>query len=126
LGNNLGPVLIQLPPNWNFNEKRLRKFAGRLPQKFSYTMELRNKSWINETCFEILKEHNIAFCVYELGGYQSPVVVTANFVYIRLHGPESQKYKGKYSANQLKEWADQLREWQRQNLSVYLYFDNDE
>lgn len=126
LGNNLEPILFQLPPNWKFNEERFRQFTDLLPDDFIYVFEFRNKDWINETSFSILEEKNSAFCIYELAGYQSPEEVTADFVYIRLHGPSNKKYRGKYNQEQLSYWADRLNTWSEQNKDVYIYFDNDE
>ncbi|MEX0647809.1 MAG: DUF72 domain-containing protein [Balneolaceae bacterium] len=126
LGDHLKPILFQLPPNWKFNEERLKSFIDILPDNFLYTFELRDERWINDTSTDILKDRNIAFCIYELAGYQSPLNITADFVYIRLHGPGKEKYQGKYTKKQLSGWADHLKDWQANNLDVYLYFDNDE
>lgn len=125
-GNKLEPILFQLPPNWNFNEDRLRYFMNLLPDDQRTTFEFRDESWINDTTFSILEEKNSAFCIYDLAGFQSPMEVTADFVYIRLHGPSDRKYQGKYNGDQLAWWADRLNEWRDQDLDVYLYFDNDE
>lgn len=125
-GEKLGPVLFQLPPNWNFNEERLRSFLDLLPDDLMSTFEFRDKSWINDTTFSFLGEKNAAFCIYDLAGYQSPLHVTADFVYVRLHGPADQKYQGKYGHDQLAWWADRIHEWRDQNKNVYLYFDNDD
>ncbi|MEX0719629.1 MAG: DUF72 domain-containing protein [Balneolaceae bacterium] len=125
-GENLEPILFQLPPNWNFNEERLQNFINELPEDYIYTFEFRDKSWLNDTTYDMLKDRNIALCIYELAGFQSPVEVTADFVYIRLHGPTNQKYQGKYSKDQLSGWADNLKKWKKKDLDVYLYFDNDE
>lgn len=125
-GEKLKPVLFQLPPNWNFNEDRLREFLDLIPDEQLTTFEFRDQSWMNDRAFSILKENGAAFCIYDLAGYQSPMEVTANFVYVRLHGPSDQKYKGKYKTDQLAWWADRLKEWKDQGKDVYLYFDNDE
>lgn len=122
----LKPVLFQLPPNWNFNEDRLTEFLELIPDEQLTTFEFRDQSWMNDRAFSILKENGAAFCMYDLAGYQSPMEVTADFVYVRLHGPSDQKYKGKYEKDQLAWWADRLKEWKDQDLDVYLYFDNDE
>lgn len=55
----------------------------------------------------------------------SPVVTTADFVYIRLHGPE-EKYSGDYSPKQLNEWAESCKNWLAEGKDVYVYFDNDQ
>jgi uncharacterized protein YecE (DUF72 family) len=126
LRDKLGIVLFQLPPNWNFNEERLRTFLGLLPDEYNYTMEFRDTSWINETTYEILRENNIAFCIYELAGYVSPVEVTADSVYIRLHGPGENKYQGKYDSETLHNWAESISQWAETGKEVYCYFDNDQ
>jgi len=55
----------------------------------------------------------------------SPLQVTADFVYIRLHGPEG-KYQGCYSTEQLRAWRDRFEKWTGQSLDVFCYFDNDQ
>lgn len=125
-GAKLKPILFQLPPNWNFNEDRLRNFLNLIPDDQMITFEFRDQSWMNDTTFSILEENGAAFCIYDLAGYQSPMEVTADFLYVRLHGPSDQKYKGKYNEDQLGWWADRLREWKDDGKDVYLYFDNDE
>lgn len=125
-GKKLKPILFQLPPKWNFNEERLRRFTDLLPDDLMAAFEYRDESWINETTFSILSENNVSFCIHDLAGYQSPLKVTANFVYVRLHGPSAQKYQGKYNHDQLAWWTDRIHEWMDQDKDVYLYFDNDE
>lgn len=125
-GNKLEPILFQLPPNWNFNEKRLRDFLELIPDELQSVFEFRDLSWIQDTTLKILEENNAAFCMYDLAGYKSPLEITTDFVYVRLHGPSDQKYRGKYSSEELSEWADRLKKWREQDLTCYLYFDNDE
>lgn len=125
-GNKLKPVLFQLPPNWGFDEDRLREFMNLIPDDQLTTFEFRDQSWMNDTALDILQENNAAFCMYDLAGYQSPIEVTADFVYIRLHGPADQKYEGKYDQDQLAQWVERIKEWSDDGKDVYLYFDNDE
>jgi uncharacterized protein YecE (DUF72 family) len=75
--------------------------------------------------FDALMKHNCAFCIYELAGHQSPTEITADFVYVRLHGP-GEKYQGNYTKRQLAQWASQCELWQRKGLDVFVYFDNDQ
>lgn len=125
LKHKLGPILFQLPPKWNINVQRLSGFLNLLPKGFRYTFEFRNTSWYQEEVYALLKEHNCAFCIYELAGHQSPVCLTADFVYIRLHGP-GEKYQGSYSTDSLMSWAELCRKWMEENKDVYIYFDNDD
>ncbi|HWA33608.1 MAG TPA: DUF72 domain-containing protein, partial [Cyclobacteriaceae bacterium] len=100
LSKKLGPILFQLPPGWKVNVDRLASFVADLPKKWNYAFEFRNATWYDDKVYSILKEMNCAFCIYELGGHKSPEIVTANFVYVRLHGPEA-KYQGDYSDSAL-------------------------
>ena len=122
----LGPVLWQLPPNWNANADRLEAFLGALPKKHRYTFELRNESWMTPAVYDILRAHNAAFCIYELAGYRTPLEITADWTYIRLHGPTRHKYQGSYSDEQLAEWAARIKAWSRKLKAIYVYFDNDD
>lgn len=125
LGDTLGPVLFQLPPKWKFNEARLGEFLQSLSRDFRYVFEFRDQSWINHQCLDLLSRYNAAFCIYELDGYLSPKEITADFVYIRLHGPNG-PYQGSYTGKTLSGWAGAISTWQKQGLDTYCYFDNDE
>lgn len=126
LRGKLGPILWQLPPGWKVNVERLEEFLSLLPPEHRYTFELRNETWMTDAVLEVLKKYNAAFCIYELAGYQSPIELTADWTYIRLHGPTSFKYQGSYSDGQLAEWADRIRTWSKKLKGVYVYFDNDD
>ena len=51
--------------------------------------------------------------------------LTADFVYVRLHGP-GRKYQGDYSSKQLRDWAQRIGDWRKDRVAVYVYFDNDQ
>lgn len=84
--DKLGPILFQLPPRFKYNKERLKAFLEVLPRNYRYTMEFRDPSWFNQSAYELLREYNIAFCMYYLGDFESPKEITADFVYIRYHG----------------------------------------
>lgn len=127
LGEKLGIILFQLPPRWQCNPKRLRDFIAALPQQYRYAFEFRDRSWFNPNVYEILAEYEIAFCIYELNGYVSPKVVTTDFVYLGLHGPD-EAYKGQYNTATLSRsrWASTFLAWKQEGKEIYCYFDNDE
>ena len=120
-----GPVLFQLPPYWKFNKSRFEQFLESLSDEYRYTFEFREKSWWNDDVLELLKQYNSAFCIYELAGTLAPKEITADFVYIRLHGP-GDKYRGDYTLKDLSGWAGTITAWQRKNNDIYIYFDNDD
>jgi len=126
LGAKLGPVLFQLPPRWRFNRQRLESFLTVLPPGFRYTIELRDSSWHNDVCREVLADAGVAFCIFDLEGRLSPVETTGNFLYVRLHGPGAAAYTGSYGPDALAGWADTITAWSRRDLDVYCYFDNDQ
>jgi uncharacterized protein YecE (DUF72 family) len=125
LEEKLGPVLFQLPPRWKVNTERLAQFLKALPAGHRYTFEFRDHTWYTEEVMDLLRQHNCAFCIYHLEGHQSPLEITADFVYVRLHGPGN-KYQGSYTPAALRKWAKLCRQWARQKKDVYLYFDNDQ
>ena len=125
LHEKLGPVLFQLPPQWKINVERLRLFLSELPNGHRYTFEFRNATWYHDDVYRVLHDYNSAFCIYELGGHSSPLEVTADFVYMRLHGP-GDKYQGSYSNNDLNAWKKRCIYWQNEGKDVYIYFDNDQ
>ncbi len=125
LVDKLGPILFQLPPYWHFDLERLQTFLKSLPSNLKYAFEFRDPTWFDEKADKALKEYNAAFCVYDFAGTQSPRTVTADFVYIRLHGPEG-AYSGKYTHHQLSDWANFISDCVKQDAEVFCYFDNDE
>ena len=125
LKNKLGAILFQLPPNWKCNIERLKAFLELLPSEKQYAFEFRNSNWWNEAVYDLLKDHGAAFCIFELAGVLSPIISTADFIYIRLHGPND-AYQGLYSEEALQEWADRIAKWTQQQKIVYCYFDNDQ
>jgi len=125
LGDKMGPILFQLPPKWNINVERLRSFLDTLPEKNRYAFEFRDKSWFEQEVYEALTEYNAGFCIYELAGTVSPLEVTADFIYIRLHGP-GDAYEGSYRKKTLRDWAGNISKWKRDGKTVYCYFDNDQ
>ncbi|MCK4537049.1 MAG: DUF72 domain-containing protein [Desulfuromonadales bacterium] len=125
LGDKLGPVLFQLPPRWRCNRERLAVFLDSLPTGFRFAFEFRDHSWLNNQTYELLANHNAAFCIYELNGFLSPRQITADFVYVRLHGPDG-PYQGSYDSASLAGWSRTFSTWSAQGKSIYCYFDNDQ
>jgi uncharacterized protein YecE (DUF72 family) len=126
LGRKLGPVLFQLPPRWKVNVERLEALLEILPREHRYAFEFRELSWMTPEITRLLRRYNAAFCIYELAGYRSPYEVTADFTYVRLHGPDAGKYQGSYSSTSLRAWTRRIEEWAKKLKAVYIYFDNDQ
>jgi uncharacterized protein YecE (DUF72 family) len=125
LGDKLGPILFQLPPRWHRNDERLARFLAVLPHRHRYSIEFRDHTWDHEDVYALLRRHNVAYCIYELAGFRSPIEITADFAYVRLHGPGA-KYQGDYSRSVLRGWAARIAGWRDRLAAVYVYFDNDQ
>jgi uncharacterized protein YecE (DUF72 family) len=125
LERRLGPILFQLPPSWKVNVERLDEFLSGLPLAHRYVFEFRNETWNVPQVYDVLRRHNAAFCIYELAGFHAPIEVTADFTYVRLHGPGN-KYQGDYSGKTLRTWAGRIHEWRKQLKHIFVYFDNDQ
>jgi uncharacterized protein YecE (DUF72 family) len=110
LSGKLGPILFQLPPHWDVDIARFEAFLDALPKAHRYAFEFRNTTWNSPEILDLLKQHNAAYCPFHLAGYQSPVEITSDFTYVRLHGPGG-KYQGSYADDALREWATRIRSW---------------
>lgn len=124
LDKKLGPILFQLPPYLKLNMEVFKTFLKALPKGYRYVFEFRNPDWYKNEVYQLLKKYNCAFCIYELAGHLSPFEITADFIYLRLHGPGN-KYQGSYSDETLQKWAEQCYDWSNAK-EVFVYFDNDE
>jgi uncharacterized protein YecE (DUF72 family) len=87
--------------------------------------EFRDESWTTESVTRLLRSRGAAFCIYELAGYRSPREITADFTYVRLHGP-GDAYEGSYDDETLSDWARWARDRDAEGIDVYIYFDNDQ
>jgi uncharacterized protein YecE (DUF72 family) len=125
LGRKLGPILFQLPPRWKVNVERLAEFLESLPQRHKYVIEIRDESWLVPEVYALLRRHKTAFCIHDFADMKVPEEITANFTYIRFHGPTSAKYFGSYSSEQLREWAKRIEDWSQRLSAIYVYFNND-
>jgi uncharacterized protein YecE (DUF72 family) len=172
LEEKLGPILWQLPPSMPFDAARLADFFRILPRStgaalelarahdhrvegrsylsiFSdrplcYALEVRHPSFHGPEFVSLLRRHHIALCVADTAGrYPDFEDVTANFVYVRLHG-HAKLYESGYTRKELGRWAERIRAWKSggeiegarlaapemparrvRHRDVYVYFDND-
>jgi uncharacterized protein YecE (DUF72 family) len=107
LGNHLGPLLFQLPPNLKKDLPRLKEFLALLPSSVRAALEFRNESWFDDEVFGLMREHRAALCIAEAEeGVEVPFVATADWGYLRLRMPE-------YTTADLNGWLNRVRdtEW---------------
>ncbi|MBO0899322.1 DUF72 domain-containing protein [Cellulomonas sp. zg-ZUI22] len=119
-------VLVQLRPDAQRDDARLDWFLGCLPDWVQVAVELRHPSWQTDAVFDLLARHGAAYCVVSGAGIPCVLRATSRLVYVRLHGPDHHHlYAGSYSDDDLRWWADRLREWEGAGHDVVAYFNND-
>jgi uncharacterized protein YecE (DUF72 family) len=171
LKDKLGPVLWQFPPQMSFDAERFEAFFAQLPhdteaaaaiaarhdhrvagrtslvpdrkRRLRHAVEIRHPSFIDPAFIALLRRYRIALVVADTAG-KWPLLedLTADFVYLRLHGDE-ELYASGYSDAALEHWAQRIRTWseggqvpdarlasprpatRRAKRDVYCYFDND-
>ncbi len=171
LREKLGPILWQFPPQLAFNEERFAAFLELLPRTTTaaarlarhhdhrlkgravlqahaerpvrHAFEIRHDSFLDEAFVKLLRKHNAALVVADTAGlWPYAEDVTADFMYLRLHGA-SELYTSGYGDAELDQWADRIKRWakgqqpraaalittspprRRAQRDVYVYFDND-
>ena len=170
LRRKLGPILWQFPPNFRYDRQKLTKFFELLPRDteaalklarrrdsrmtgrsrltidtrrpLRHAMEIRHESFCDSSFIELLREHNIALVIAETA-QRFPMMhdITADFVYMRLHGDKT-LYQSGYSDRALEKWAKRIESWHRggelrsnqkatklkpptaKPRDIYCYFDN--
>jgi uncharacterized protein YecE (DUF72 family) len=139
LREKLGPVLWQFPPNLGWNEQRFREFFELLPRStceaaelskhhdaklkhgswceadadrpLRHCVEIRHRTFLVPEFFALLRRHDIAFVLADTAGkWPYAEDMTADFVYVRLHGAE-QLYVSGYSDSALHWWAARIQQW---------------
>lgn len=113
LGNNLGALLFQLPPNFKKDLAKLAAFFTLLPKKGRAAIEFRNQTWFDDAVYDALRERNVALVVAETDeGGETPLVRTADWGYLRLRSQQ-------YQQDDLRAWADRVREQQWNDAFVF-------
>jgi uncharacterized protein YecE (DUF72 family) len=171
LGRKLGPILWQFPPSFAFEAERLDRFLNLLPRshdaagklarrhdhrvtgrsvltpvhqgRIRHALEARHPSFFTAQAMRLLRKRKVALVFSDSGGeWPYGEDVTADFVYLRLHGAE-ELYASGYSDETLDRWAERIRAWtsggepsdaekaldakppRRESRDAFIYFDND-
>lgn len=126
LGTKLAAVLWQLPRNLHKDLARLEHFARALHnwRRARHAVEFRHASWFDEAVAACLRENRIAVCQSDAADWPLWDAVTADLVYVRLHG-HTLTYASDYADAALRLWAKKVRRWMNEGREVHVYFDND-
>jgi uncharacterized protein YecE (DUF72 family) len=118
-GDHLGPILVQLPPNFKFDRPLLEDFLALRPPAFLFAFEFRHPSWNTEETYAVLRKHETALCLSETEKQTPPEVLTAGFTYARLRLEN-------YTPKQLKSWTKRFDTCLGQGVDVYTYFKHED
>ena len=121
---HLGPILLQLPPSLHKDTDLLASFFHTLPRGYRCAVEFRHESWYSDEIYELLRRYEVAMCLHDFAKKRTPLVTTADFVYIRFHGTNG-RYAGSYDDATLQKWAAKIEEFRTKGLAIYCYFNND-
>jgi len=119
LGDKLGALLFQLPPNLKKDLPLLDAFLAELPPKVCGAFEFRNVSWLDDEVFVRLSTRNLALCVADSEKLSTPVRVTADYAYFRLRDEG-------YTPDDIARWADTIKRDTAQCRDVFVYFKHEE
>jgi uncharacterized protein YecE (DUF72 family) len=158
LREKLGPILWQFPPSFKYDRERMAAFLELLPhdtqaalklarkrdawmkgrtrlaidkrRELRHAVEIRHESFIDPTFIKLLRDQNVALVIAETARkWPMPLDITADFVYMRLHG-DKELYRSGYSDKSLERWAKRIRAWhgaagaRGRARDVYCFFDN--
>jgi len=119
LGDKLGALLFQLPPNLKKDLAVFDAFLAGLPPRAPAAFEFRHGSWLDDEVFERLARRNLALCVADSEKMSTPVFATADFTYFRLRDEG-------YTADDIKRWADTIASETAASRDVFVYFKHEE
>jgi uncharacterized protein YecE (DUF72 family) len=161
LGRKLGPILWQLPARMPFDDERIGRFLALLPRDTTaaarlarhrdrrimagrtllepaasaplrHALEVRHESFRDQRFLALLRRAGVALVVSDAPDWPRFEEITADFLYLRLHGAQ-ELYSSGYEGGSLDLWAERIRHWAREGRArknrglrdVCVYFDND-
>jgi uncharacterized protein YecE (DUF72 family) len=117
LGDRLGVILFQCPPNLPFDREVVSEFLDLLPGGVRYAMELRHPSW--EDGRDLLRERGVAWCTAESDDQAATVDSWEPFGYLRLR-------RERYSDGELAAWGARIRGALSGGHDVFCYFKHED
>lgn len=129
LGPKLGPILIQLPPDFTYHEMpAVDAFIRRLPKTMRFAAEFRHRSWLRDETYELLREANVAFTMIDLPYMPVTLEVTTDFTYCRLLGDHRAIVKMHErqldKSRELQTWSEELNRIAGKIERAYAFVNN--
>jgi uncharacterized protein YecE (DUF72 family) len=128
LKDQVGPILIQLPPSLDFKTDAAGHFFQFLRDRYSeynYALETRHISWLRQEAKDMLESYGIGFVIAESGNkWPSAELITSRHIYLRFHGPDG-SYGTCYPDTALSIAAGKIKAWKKKGYEVWAFFNND-
>ena len=122
LGDKLGPVLFQFPPNFGVEAARLGEFLSILPREMRAAFEFRDDSWQTDEVLALLDDAGAAWVLADRPGWQVPLLASGGWSYIRFH--QGRPTHPGYTRRRLRTWADRVAGLDAKD--VFVFFNNDQ
>ncbi len=124
LGPKLGPVLLQLPPDFRRDRDRLAAVLDEFPSTIRVAVEFRHESWYRDEIRDLLSDRGVALCLADRRGPLAPAWRTADWAYLRLHEGRARP-RPCYGRQALASWAERLAGLWGPGDQAWVYFNND-
>ena len=129
LGEKLGIILVQLPPNFTFNLTVLESFLEMLPNVIKYAVEFRHISWFRKEVYDMLKKYNVIMVWSVIDYLKTPEIKTTENLYVRFLGNKSltKKELGELRINRHSEviqWVERIKNHDSGNGTAFIYANN--
>ena len=122
LGNKLGAVLFQLPPQFGYSPERLQLLISSVKKEYNNVIEFRHNSWWQQKVYDELGKHTISFCGSSHPKLPDDLIINTSIVYYRFHGvPEL--FRSWYENDFLQKKAAGIKE-NKKTTTAYMYFNN--
>jgi uncharacterized protein YecE (DUF72 family) len=130
LGEKLGPVVFQFPPDFKRNESEaLQHFLPYLPQDLRFAIEFRHRSWAVPETAELLRHHRVCWVAADYIFLPKEIIATSDFLYLRFlgrHGSFAAKNREQVDRTaDLRRWYGQIQPYLEQVTDVYAFFNDD-
>jgi uncharacterized protein YecE (DUF72 family) len=124
LGDKVGPVLLQLPPQMRCDADRLDAALAEFPAELRVAVEFRHATWFVDEIRALLTERGAALCLADRRGPLTPSWRTASWTYLRFHEGRAAPSPC-YGRTALRTWAQRLADGWGPAADCFVYFNND-
>jgi uncharacterized protein YecE (DUF72 family) len=117
--DRLGPILLQLPPNFRRDDDRLKTFLEQVPRTVRWALEFRHESWHVQEVEELLRHYGVSWVAADMDESPAQIRDTAEFWYVRLRRSE-------YPEATLLKWAARFTDMARRGKDCFIYCKHDD